>query len=67
MAKEGTLKRKSFYIDPDALRRPKRALRVRTDVYVDHWEGVLDDKALAQVRSKFVVRQSSVVLSELRR
>jgi len=36
-------------------------------VYVNHWEGVLDDQVLAWVRTKFVVRQSSVVLSELRR
>lgn len=40
---------------------------VDTSVYVNHWEGVLDDKALASVSAKFVVRQSSVVLSELRR
>lgn len=31
MAKETALTRKSFYIDPDTLRRAKRALRVRTD------------------------------------
>jgi hypothetical protein len=31
MPKEPTLTRKSFYIDPDTLRRAKRALRVRTD------------------------------------
>ncbi|MBI4472392.1 MAG: hypothetical protein HY646_06965 [Acidobacteria bacterium] len=31
MAKEATLTRKSFYIDPDTLRRAKRVLRVRTD------------------------------------
>jgi hypothetical protein len=30
-AKEGTLTRKSFYIDQDTLRRAKRVLRVRTD------------------------------------
>jgi predicted nucleic acid-binding protein len=36
-------------------------------VYVNHWEGVLDENALARIREKFVVRQSSVVLSELRR
>ena len=40
---------------------------IDTSVYVNHWEGVLDDQALAWVRAKFVVRQSSVVLSELRR
>ena len=38
-----------------------------TSVYINHWEGVLDDQALAWLRAKFVVRQSSVVLSELRR
>jgi hypothetical protein len=31
MAKETTLTRKSFYIDPVTLRRAKRVLRVRTD------------------------------------
>jgi hypothetical protein len=31
MAKETMLTRKSFYIDPDTLRRAKRVLRVRTD------------------------------------
>ena len=40
---------------------------VDASVYVNHWEGVLDDDVLAGVRAKFVVRQSSVVLSELRR
>jgi predicted nucleic acid-binding protein len=40
---------------------------IDTSVYVNHWEGVLDDQALASVRRQFVVRQSSVVLSELRR
>ena len=40
---------------------------IDTSVYVNHWEGVLDDQVLAWVRTKFVVRQSSVVLSELRR
>jgi predicted nucleic acid-binding protein len=40
---------------------------IDTSVYVNHWEGRLDDQALAWVRAKFVVRQSSVVLSELRR
>lgn len=38
-----------------------------TSVYVNHWEGILDDNALAGVRARFVVRQSAVVLSELRR
>ncbi|MBI4472393.1 MAG: PIN domain-containing protein [Acidobacteria bacterium] len=40
---------------------------VDTSVYVNYWEGVLDEKALGQVRATFIVRQSSVVLSELRR
>ncbi len=31
MATKGALTRKSFYVDPEALRRAKRALRVRTD------------------------------------
>jgi hypothetical protein len=31
VAKEVTLTRKSFYIDPATLRRAKRVLRVRTD------------------------------------
>lgn len=38
-----------------------------TNVYIDHWEGRLDDRALDAVRRAFVVRQSAVVLSELRR
>jgi predicted nucleic acid-binding protein len=39
-----------------------------TAVYIDHWEGVaaLDD-ALARIRRAFIIRHSSVVLSELRR
>jgi len=40
---------------------------IDTSVYVNYWEGVLDEKILAWVRARFVVRQSSVVLSELRR
>ena len=40
---------------------------IDTNVYVDHWEGVIDESALNWVRAKFVVRQSSIVLSELRR
>lgn len=40
---------------------------IDTSVYVNYWEGVLDDQILAWMRAKFVVRQSSVVLSELRR
>ena len=40
---------------------------IDTSVYINHWEGILDDQILTWVRVKFVVRQSSVVLSELRR
>ena len=28
-----------------------------TSVYINHWEGVLDDQALAWLRAKFVVRR----------
>ncbi|HSE94459.1 MAG TPA: type II toxin-antitoxin system VapC family toxin [Methylomirabilota bacterium] len=38
-----------------------------TNVYIDHWERGLHEKALAAVRSAFIVRHSAVVLSELRR
>ena len=39
-----------------------------TAVYIDHWEGALGlEDALADVRRAFVVRHSSVVLSEPRR
>lgn len=31
MSKPATLTRKSFFLDPDELRRARRALRVRTD------------------------------------
>ena len=40
---------------------------IDTSVYINHWEGALDQHALLSVRRAFVVRQSSVVLSELRR
>ena len=40
---------------------------IDTNVYVDHWEGVLPDNSLADLRERFIVRQSSIVLSELRR
>jgi predicted nucleic acid-binding protein len=40
---------------------------IDTNVYVDHWEGVLENHVLDRIRTRFVVRQSSVVLSELRR
>ena len=38
-----------------------------TNVYVGHWEGGRYDDVLAEVRRAFVVRQSAIVLSELRR
>lgn len=36
-------------------------------VYIDHWHGKLPESALADVQRAFVIRHSSVVLSELRR
>jgi predicted nucleic acid-binding protein len=38
-----------------------------TSVYIDHWERSRHSEALVAVRRRFVVRQSAVVLSELRR
>ena len=38
-----------------------------TSVYIDHWEQGLHAAALTDVRRAFIVRHSSVVLSELRR
>ena len=38
-----------------------------TSVYIDHWEGRLAEAAWAHVQRAFVIRHSSVVLSELRR
>jgi predicted nucleic acid-binding protein len=38
-----------------------------TSVYIDHWERSSYGQVLAAVRRRFVVRQSAVVLSELRR
>ena len=38
-----------------------------TSVYINQWEGRLGPDALLSVRRAFIVRQSSVVLSELRR
>jgi predicted nucleic acid-binding protein len=39
-----------------------------TAVYIDHWEGVVAiEDALKDIRRGFIVRHSSVVLSELRR
>ena len=40
---------------------------IDTSVYIDHWERGLHDEALIAVRKAFIVRQSSIVLSELRR
>ena len=38
---------------------------IDTNVYVDHWQGSIPDRVLADVRKQYVVRQSAVVLSEL--
>jgi predicted nucleic acid-binding protein len=38
-----------------------------TNVYIDHWERGRNEAALDEVRQAFIVRQSAVVLSELRR
>lgn len=38
-----------------------------TSVYIDHWESGKHDAQLADVRRGYVIRQSAVVLSELRR
>lgn len=38
-----------------------------TSVYVDHWERGRHDAQLSEVRKRFVIRHSAVVLSELRR
>lgn len=38
-----------------------------TNVYIGHWEGGRYDETLAEVRRAFIVRQSAIVLSELRR
>jgi predicted nucleic acid-binding protein len=39
-----------------------------TAVYIDHWEGVVAiEDALTDIRRAFIIRHSSVVLSELRR
>jgi predicted nucleic acid-binding protein len=38
-----------------------------TGIYIDHWERSRHSEVLAAVRRRFVVRQSAVVLSELRR
>jgi predicted nucleic acid-binding protein len=41
---------------------------IDTDVYIDYWEGISAvEEAVAQLRRAFVIRHSSVVLSELRR
>jgi predicted nucleic acid-binding protein len=37
------------------------------DVYINHWESGLPDQDLASVAKGFIVRQSAIVLSELRR
>ena len=38
-----------------------------TNVYIGHWELGLYEATLLEVRRRFIVRQSAVVLSELRR
>ena len=38
-----------------------------TNIYIGHWERGLHEEVLADVRRAFIVRHSSVVLSELRR
>ena len=38
-----------------------------TNVYIGHWERGLYEEALATVQKAFAIRQSAVVLSELRR
>jgi predicted nucleic acid-binding protein len=40
---------------------------IDTSVYINHWERGLHGEALMAVRKAFIVRQSSIVLSELRR
>lgn len=40
---------------------------IDTNVYIGHWERGLYTDALASLRRAYIVRQSSVVLSELRR
>jgi predicted nucleic acid-binding protein len=44
-----------------------RAAILDTNVYIDYWERELHAEALARIHAAFVVRQSAVVLSELRR
>jgi hypothetical protein len=38
-----------------------------TSVYIGHWERGLYEETLEAVRQAYIVRQSAVVLSELRR
>ena len=38
-----------------------------SDIYIGHWEHGLYEEGLSRVRKAFIVRHSSVVLSELRR
>ena len=40
---------------------------IDTSVYIDHWERGLHEEALLAARKAFIVRHSSIVLSELRR
>jgi uncharacterized protein YjbK len=59
MPKGPTLTRKSFYIDPDTLRRAKRALRVRTDAEAIR----LSLKRVAEMETfwKFLAKSRSVL------
>ena len=38
-----------------------------TNIYIDHWERGYYGETLETVRQAYIVRQSAVVLSELRR
>ena len=38
---------------------------IDTNVFIDYWLGKVSDTDLAEIRRRFVVRQSAVVLSEL--
>ena len=40
---------------------------IDTSVYINHWERGLHDDALGTIRGACIIRQSSIVLSELRR
>jgi predicted nucleic acid-binding protein len=44
-----------------------RSAVLDTNVYVDHWEKGLHERAVETIHAAFVVRHAAVVLSELRR